>query len=69
MAQVLIAPSKYVQGKEVIYDIAKYVGVLGSNPLCLISESGLKRTKPSIEASYKNTDQEVNYEVFQGECS
>lgn len=68
MAKVLMAPSKYVQDKGVINEIASYVKDLGSNALCLISQSGTKRIKPAIDQSYLGTEHNVTYDVFNGEC-
>ena len=54
MAKIMIAPSKYIQGNGELANIAKYVSVLGEKALCLISESGLKRVKDTIDKSFEN---------------
>ncbi len=69
MAQVLIAPGKYVQGAKVLEDLAKYVAPLGKKALCLITESGLKRSKSLLDASFKDSDATIVYEAFNRECS
>lgn len=68
MAKVLMAPNKYVQDKGVISKISSYVKDLGSNALCLISQSGTKRIKPTIDQSYAGTGLSITYDVFNGEC-
>lgn len=68
MAQILIAPNKYVQGNGEMEHIAQYVTKLGKKALCLISASGLKRFQATVDASFKDSEGEIEYEVFNGEC-
>ncbi len=68
MAQVIMAPGKYVQGSGELERLASYVEPLGKKALCLISESGLKRSKEVLDQSFEGTNQEIVYEIFQGEC-
>ena len=69
MAQILIAPSKYIQGPNELGNIASYVSQLGKKALCLISESGLKRNKATFDGSFGGSDVTVLYELFNHECS
>lgn len=69
MAQILIAPNKYVQGAGELERIAEYVSVYGKNVLCLITKGGLKRFEDIINKSFDKTDCKITYEVFNGECS
>lgn len=66
LANIIIAPNKYVQGKGEIANISKYIEPLGKKPFILVSESGLKRVKAPIEASFDSTP--IVFEVFNGEC-
>ncbi|MCI5596975.1 MAG: glycerol dehydrogenase [Lachnospiraceae bacterium] len=68
MAQVIIAPGKYVQGSGEMKRLATYIAPLGKKALCLVSASGLKRNQATIDASFAETEGEVVYEVFNGEC-
>lgn len=68
MAQVIMAPGKYVQGSGELGKLASYVKPLGKKALCLISESGLRRSKEELDKSFEGSDQEIVYEIFQGEC-
>nr|AAF24165.1 glycerol dehydrogenase [Clostridium beijerinckii NCIMB 8052] len=65
----MIAPSKYIQGNGELKNIAEYVSVLGEKALCLISESGLKRVKDTIDKSFETKNIGVKYDLFNGECS
>lgn len=68
MAQIIIAPGKYVQGNGVMRELGTYAANLGKNALCLVSASGLKRNQSTVDASFEKTDATVSYEVFNGEC-
>ena len=68
MAKILIAPSKYVQAPGELRKIASYTKGLGKKALCLITESGLKRTKEMLDTSFDESKADVMYEAFQGEC-
>ena len=55
MANIIISPSKYVQGKGELANIAQYATKLGKKPFILISEGGKKRVGGIIEDSFKDT--------------
>ncbi|MBE6573563.1 MAG: glycerol dehydrogenase [Ruminococcaceae bacterium] len=69
MANIFIAPSKYVQGAGEIKKIGDYTANFGENALALISESGYKRNGADIEASFNETGAKVSFDYFNGECS
>jgi glycerol dehydrogenase len=69
MAKIMIAPSKYIQGNGELKNLAQYVSILGEKALCLISESGLKRVKGTIDKSFEEKNVAVKYDLFNGECS
>lgn len=69
MAKIMIAPCKYVQGRNELAHIADYVTPLGKNALCLVSKNGLKRNQLVIDESFKGKDASIIYEIFHGECS
>lgn len=66
MANIIISPGKYVQGKGELKNLKTYVDALGKNPFILVSESGMKRVKAPIEAGFGG---KVTFESFRGECS
>ncbi len=68
MAQIIIAPGKYVQGSGELKNVATYIEPLGKKTLCLISESGLKREKETLDAGFKQSTVDIVYEVFNREC-
>ena len=59
MANIIISPSKYVQGKGELANIAQYATKLGKKPFILISEGGKKRVGGIIEDSFKDTGCEL----------
>ncbi len=67
MANILISPSKYVQGAGELKKLGEYVSKLGKNALALISESGYRRSGADIEASF--TETKIGFDYFNGECS
>lgn len=69
MAQILIAPGKYVQGPNELSNIESYVSTLGEKALCLITDSGMKRHKDIIDYSFSTSDTSIVYETFNRECS
>lgn len=67
MANIIIAPGKYVQGKGELKHLGTYVQALGQKPLILVSASGKKRVQATIEQSFDGTP--LVFEEFGGECS
>lgn len=67
MANILISPSKYIQGAGEINRLGEYTLALGSSALALISESGHRRCGKAIEDSFK--DCALTFDYFNGECS
>lgn len=69
MPQILTSPSKYIQGPNELSNLSSYVSSLGDKALCLITDSGIKRHKEIIDASFKDSDTSIIYESFNRECS
>ena len=69
MASIIIAPSKYVQGKGEMKNIGTYAKDYGKKPLVLISQSGTKRFGESITQSLNSNGITPVYDCFNGECS
>lgn len=67
MAGIIISPSKYVQGKDEIKNLGKYVINLAKKPLILISPSGEKRFGAVIRESLSEMKYVFNH--FNGESS
>lgn len=69
MAQVLISPSKYVQGAGEMANLGQYASVLGKKALVLISKSGYGRIGQTLDESFEKAGLDVVYDYFNGECS
>ncbi|ABK61323.1 MULTISPECIES: glycerol dehydrogenase [Clostridium] len=69
MAKIVISPSKYVQGNGELKKIYDHIGNLGKSFLFIVSKSGFKRTGDVIKKSFKNTNSQITFEIFNGECS
>jgi len=69
MAKIIIAPNKYVQASGELANLEKYVDSLGKKALCLVTESGLKRIKDTVDNSFEESQCSLAYEYFNGECS
>lgn len=68
MANILISPGKYAQGKGELKKLNTYVEGLGSKALILISPSGYKRIGKVIEESFKDSSCQIVFDYFNGEC-
>ncbi|WP_315081560.1 glycerol dehydrogenase [uncultured Clostridium sp.] len=69
MANIIISPSKYVQGNGELENIARHTSNLGDNFFVIISTSGMKRVSNTIKDSFSNSDSNLIFEIFNGECS
>ncbi len=69
MANILISPGKYVQGKGELKRLATYIAPLGHHALALITPSGYKRVGAGIESGFVDQDVTITFEFFNGECS
>lgn len=68
MAKAIKAPSRYVQGNGEINNLAKHLGKIGSRYLILLSERNYKTLGDNIKDSFKESDSEIVFEFFNGEC-
>ena len=55
MANILISPSKYVQGAGELKKLGSYAEKYGKKALIVITASGYKRVGAMIEDSFKET--------------
>lgn len=69
MANILISPSKYVQGAGEMKKLGEYAAKYGKKALVLITESGYKRIGQIVDGSFQGQDMEPVYEYFNKECS
>lgn len=68
MANILISPSKYVQGAGEMKKLGEYAEAYGKKALVLITASGYKRIGDVVEASFHGKNVEVVFDYFNGEC-
>lgn len=69
MANILISPSKYVQGAGEMKKLGEYTKVYGKKALVLISEGGYRRIGAEVEESFAKADITPVFDFFHGECS
>ena len=68
MANTIISPNRYVQGKGELKNLPEHVKKLGKKLFVIISGSGLKRVRGLLEESFQGTGMELVFEPFHGEC-
>lgn len=68
MANTIISPNRYVQGRGELKNLPEHAKKLGKKLFVIISASGLKRVRDLLEKSFENTGVELVFEEFQGEC-
>ena len=69
MANILISPSKYLQGAGEMGKLYTYAKDYGKKALVLITASGYKRIGNIVESSFVGQDFEIVFDYFKGECS
>lgn len=69
MANIMISPSRYVQGRGELKRLGNYLTAIGKELFIVISPSGEKRFRKDIEESFKGTDTKIHFAAFNGECS
>ena len=68
MANTIISPNRYVQGRGELKNLPEHAKKLGKKLFVIIGASGLKRVRDLLEKSFENTGMELVFEEFQGEC-
>lgn len=69
MDNIIISPSKYIQGEGAIDNIGKYVSVFGKKPLAIADDFVMGLTRDRVETSVVGEGLEVGFDIFNGECS
>lgn len=69
MDKIIISPSKYVQGENVLGSIASYVKTLGLNPLAIADEFVTGLVGATVKESFAKEEMSLAMDVFNGECS
>lgn len=66
MDKVIIAPSKYIQGTNVIERLSEFTNMYGNSPLIIISKNGYNLFKDKLDKSFGKN---YTVEIFNKECS
>ncbi|MBY6198165.1 glycerol dehydrogenase [Vibrio hangzhouensis] len=69
MDKIIISPSKYVQGENVLGSIASYVKALGANPLAIADEFVTGLVGETVKESFVKEEMPLAMDIFNGECS
>ena len=59
MANTIISPNRYVQGRGELKNLPEHAKKLGKKLFVIISASGLKRVRDLLEKSFENTGMEL----------
>ena len=69
MANIIGSPTRYIQGKNELKNLAAHVENIGKKLFVLVSASGKGRVEDTIAQSLQGHNTSVVYEIFNGECS
>jgi glycerol dehydrogenase len=67
--KIVISPGKYVQGPGELKKIESYSKAFGKNAFVIADAFVMNMTRSTVEESFSETDSQVFYEKFNGECS
>lgn len=69
MDKIIISPSKYVQGEDLLGNIAHYVKPMGGQPLVIADEFVTRLVGDTVKHSFKQHGLPLAMTTFHGECS
>lgn len=69
MDKIILSPSKYVQGPDIIERLESYTSSLGKNSLIIADDFIRTIVKEPVSNSYKESSNNILFEKFNGECS
>lgn len=69
MLKIMRTPSRYVQGKNALLNIAEHVANLGNSFLIIASPTAMKITRGKVKESFKKTEATLMFELFNGQSS
>ncbi|MBR9786650.1 MAG: glycerol dehydrogenase [Vibrionaceae bacterium] len=69
MDKIIISPSKYIQGENVLGSIAGYVKALGENPLAIADTFVTGLVGDTVKHSFEQNEMTLAMDLFNGECS
>ena len=68
MTKILASPTRYLQGKGLLKQLAAHITAIGSHPIIIVDKNIIPIVMPFVQASMENTG--LNYDAveFAGEC-
>lgn len=69
MDNIIISPSKYIQGEGSLDNIGKYVSVFGKKPLAIADDFVMGLVRDRAETSIVGEGLQASFDTFGGECS
>jgi len=67
MSKMLKSPAKYVQGRNILKELNRYITELGSHLMIVQTEGGCRRYKALLDTVFADSSYVIEYEVFSGE--
>lgn len=68
MDNIIISPSKYIQGEGAIDNIGKYVSLFGKKPLAIADDFVMGLVHDRVQTSIQAEGLAVDFDKFNGEC-
>ena len=69
MDKIIISPSKYIQGENVLNNISEYVKSAGQNAMAIADEFVTGLVSKTVKKSFADQNLPLCMHVFNGECS
>jgi glycerol dehydrogenase len=69
MVKIMIAPSRYIQGPQVLKEIGNYIAHLGSKVFFISGQTALSTIQDHVFKSLKDHSMKYQFEAFSGECA
>ena len=69
MIKAMCSPRKYIQGPKLLGEIDRHIKGLGNRLMLLLSEGGLRRLHPTLDACFEKKHWKLDYQIFSGECT
>ncbi len=68
MTQIIMSPGKYIQGSNTLEKLCDYASPFGTRFLILATETGMLRTRSTVETSFNSSGKTLIFEIFNREC-
>lgn len=68
MVQMIASPSRYIQGKGLLKQLASYISTLGTHPILLVDHGISAFVMPSVRTAFQDANMPFEVMEFCGEC-